>query len=89
MSRQNRRAILKASLLGTAGFAFGSPMPCAAMRRDGIAGVRGDSATGDNVIVESGNVRNGSAQSVILFFLCGGASHLDMWDLKPDAPSDY
>lgn len=30
-----------------------------------------------------------SAKSTILFFLCGGASHIDMWDLKPDAPEDY
>tara|TARA_R110002111_G_scaffold2705_3_gene17899 strand:+ start:28650 stop:30047 length:1398 start_codon:yes stop_codon:yes gene_type:complete len=30
-----------------------------------------------------------SAKSTILFFLCGGASHLDMWDMKPNAPSDY
>ena len=29
------------------------------------------------------------AKSTILFFLCGGASHVDMWDLKPDAPDDY
>lgn len=29
------------------------------------------------------------AKSTILFFLCGGASHLDMWDLKPEAPSEY
>lgn len=30
-----------------------------------------------------------SAKSTILFFLCGGASHLDLWDLKPDAPIEY
>ncbi|MCA9021548.1 MAG: DUF1501 domain-containing protein, partial [Planctomycetaceae bacterium] len=24
-----------------------------------------------------------TAKSTILFFLCGGASHLDMWDMKP------
>lgn len=30
-----------------------------------------------------------TARSTILFFLCGGASHLDMWDLKPKAPLDY
>ncbi len=30
-----------------------------------------------------------SAKTTILFFLCGGSSHVDMWDLKPDAPSDY
>jgi len=29
------------------------------------------------------------AKSTILFFLCGGASHLDMWDMKPAAPDDY
>lgn len=33
--------------------------------------------------------RNGRAKSTILFFLCGGASHLDMWDMKPDAPAEY
>jgi hypothetical protein len=31
----------------------------------------------------------GSARSTILFFLCGGASHVDTWDLKPDAPAEY
>ncbi|MCA9047050.1 MAG: DUF1501 domain-containing protein, partial [Planctomycetaceae bacterium] len=29
------------------------------------------------------------AKSTILFFLCGGASHMDLWDLKPDAPLEY
>ena len=29
------------------------------------------------------------AKSTILFFLCGGASHIDTWDMKPDAASDY
>lgn len=29
------------------------------------------------------------AQSTILFFLCGGASHIDTWDLKPHAPTEY
>ena len=31
----------------------------------------------------------GKAKSTILFFLSGGASHLDMWDLKPRAPIEY
>jgi hypothetical protein len=31
----------------------------------------------------------GEAKSVILFFLCGGASHIDTWDMKPDAPAEY
>ncbi|MDA0832372.1 MAG: DUF1501 domain-containing protein [Planctomycetota bacterium] len=29
------------------------------------------------------------AKSTILFFLCGGSSHIDMWDLKPKAPVEY
>jgi hypothetical protein len=33
-------------------------------------------------------VRTRQAKSVILLFLSGGPSHLDMWDLKPDAPED-
>lgn len=31
----------------------------------------------------------GSARSTILFFLCGGASHIDTWDMKPEAPAEY
>jgi hypothetical protein len=31
----------------------------------------------------------GTAKSTILFFLCGGASHIDLWDLKPHAPLEY
>lgn len=30
-----------------------------------------------------------TAKSTILFFLCGGASHIDLWDLKPEAPLEY
>lgn len=29
------------------------------------------------------------AKSTVLFFLCGGSSHIDMWDMKPDAPREY
>lgn len=31
----------------------------------------------------------GRAKSTILFFLSGGASHIDTWDMKPDAPAEY
>lgn len=31
----------------------------------------------------------GRAKSTILFFLCGGASHIDTWDMKPNAPVEY
>ena len=37
---------------------------------------------------ESGR-RDGFARSTILFFLSGGASHLDLWDMKPNAPQEY
>lgn len=30
-----------------------------------------------------------TAKSTILFFLCGGASHIDTWDMKPNAPAEY
>src|SRR4051812_7294506 len=33
--------------------------------------------------------RRKPAKSTILFFLCGGASHIDMWDMKPEAPLEY
>lgn len=33
--------------------------------------------------------RREPARSTILIWLSGGASHIDMWDLKPDAPVEY
>jgi hypothetical protein len=29
-----------------------------------------------------------TAKSVILIFNCGGPSHIDLWDMKPDAPAE-
>lgn len=29
------------------------------------------------------------AKSTIVFFLCGGSSHVDTWDMKPEAPLEY
>src|SRR5262249_19953154 len=34
----------------------------------------------------SRNVNTGKAKSVILIFNCGAPSHLDLWDMKPEAP---
>ena len=31
----------------------------------------------------------GQAKSVIMLFLQGGPSHIDIWDPKPDAPFEY
>ena len=47
----------------------------------------GQSAIGDPALTRPSGPRH--AKSTILFFLCGGASHLDMWDLKPHAPREY
>jgi hypothetical protein len=33
--------------------------------------------------------RRRPARSAILFWLSGGASHIDTWDLKPDAPAEF
>jgi hypothetical protein len=32
---------------------------------------------------------HGRAKSTILIWLSGGASHIDLWDMKPDAPEEY
>jgi uncharacterized protein (DUF1501 family) len=33
--------------------------------------------------------RRRAAKSAILIWLSGGASHIDTWDMKPDAPAEY
>ena len=38
--------------------------------------------------LEASTPRRARAKSVIILFLSGGPSHLDMWDLKPDAPEE-
>ena len=40
-------------------------------------------------VADAGRRRAPKAKSTILFFLCGGSSHIDMWDLKPEAPLEY
>lgn len=50
----------------------------------GLAGLTGASAVG-----RSPDRVGRPARSTILFFLCGGASHIDTWDLKPEAPAEY
>ncbi len=52
----------------------------------GLAALPGN---GRSVAAATGDVRAGTAKSTILFFLCGGASHMDTWDMKPNAPLEY
>ncbi len=56
----------------------------------GLAGLRFmPSALGaPSSVAETAALRK-PAKSTVLFFLCGGASHIDMWDMKPEAPSEY
>src|SRR5947208_14772546 len=37
---------------------------------------------------EAGTSKPAKAQACIFLFLEGGPSHIDMWDLKPDAPAE-
>lgn len=55
------------------------------------AGVAGFQFGQSTLRANSGAIpeRSRPAKSTILFFLCGGSSHIDMWDLKPNAPMDY
>lgn len=71
----SRRAFLLASAGGVAGLHFGRPGP---IRADTTSDAQGAQPHGA-----------GRAKSVILFFLCGGASHVDTWDMKPEAPAEY
>lgn len=70
----DRRAFLVASATGLAGLHFGIPNQLTANEKG---------------LGSSKNNTGGKAKSVILFFLCGGASHIDIWDLKPQAPAEY
>ena len=55
--------------------------------RIGTLGVGG--LTLPNVFkLEASSPRRARARSVIMLFLSGGPSHLDMWDLKPNAPEE-
>jgi len=52
----------------------------------GLAGMFG---SGSLAAANSSVSPRKTARSTILFFLSGGASHIDMWDMKPDAPAEY
>ncbi len=56
----------------------------------GLAGLSfGPAALSTAFGAASAAPRKKPAKSAILFFLCGGSSHIDMWDMKPDAPVEY
>ncbi|HET6323329.1 MAG TPA: DUF1501 domain-containing protein [Planctomycetaceae bacterium] len=52
----------------------------------GLAGI----AAGSRILPAAPSTSGaGTARSTILFFLCGGISHVDTWDMKPNAPAEY
>ena len=69
-----RRSFLVASSLGLAGLALGKPTAAGLPTTTPSSQLAPDKPT---------------AKSTILFFLSGGASHVDMWDMKPQAPLEY
>ncbi len=44
---------------------------------------------GDLLRLRAGQAKPKPDTSVILIWKGGGPSHIDMWDLKPDAPAEY
>jgi hypothetical protein len=57
--------------------------------RVGVLGATGLSLADYFRLAEAGEVRGGKATSAIFINLGGGPSHLDSFDLKPDAPEEY
>ena len=55
----------------------------------GFAGMQFGKPAQTATVERVGAGRGGKAKSTILFFLCGGASHVDTWDMKPNAPLEY
>ncbi|MCO6459117.1 MAG: DUF1501 domain-containing protein [Pirellulaceae bacterium] len=62
-------------------------------RRDvlkiGVLGATGLTLANYLRLAEAGEVRSGQAKAGIFINLTGGPSHMDTFDLKPDAPSEY
>src|SRR3954469_4967670 len=57
--------------------------------RIGALGTAGLSLAGYFRLAEAGEVRKGRATSAIFVNLGGGPSHIDTFDLKPDAPKEF
>ena len=71
-----RRDFLKAGALGLFGLSLTD-----------LFRLKAEAATAAEASVSASRAA-GTATSVILVWLGGGPSHLDMWDLKPDAPEE-
>lgn len=54
-----------------------------------IAGGLGLCGLATSVEASPASSKPSTARSTILIWLCGGASHIDTWDMKPDAPTEF
>jgi hypothetical protein len=71
--RLSRRGVLHGGVLGTAGLTLANLLRCQAA----------SAATSNSAVAEK------AENSVILLWMRGGPSHIDMWDPKPDAPAEF
>src|SRR5579864_1439209 len=55
----------------------------------GGLGYFGLNLASQTVYADSASLQRKIAKSTILIWLSGGASHIDTWDMKPDAPAEY
>lgn len=65
---------------------FGANIAGSAMA---FAAERATRREGVEAAAEIGSGRRKIAKSAIMIWLSGGASHIDTWDMKPNAPLDY
>jgi hypothetical protein len=71
---QDRRSFLRAGMLGASGLSLAGLLRNEAAAREAGTPV---------------STKGGRPTSVIILWMRGGPSHIDMWDPKPDAPPDY
>jgi hypothetical protein len=74
----SRRWFLQLGAAGLAGASAGSMLTPGSIA----------AATGEQSLASTLGSAAGDRKAVILFWLSGGPSHIDMWDPKPDAPSE-
>src|SRR5215475_10312054 len=76
--RPSRRDILRVGGAGMLGLSLGSLLKLQAVQAAGAVAASPSSAIG-------GGPGWGKAKSILMVYLQGGPSHLDLWDPKPDA----
>ena len=54
----------------------------------GAIGQAGSSSAASSPVASSLATKTRRAKSVIMIFNCGAPSHIDLWDMKPQAPSE-